>query len=402
MKTRILLAALLLPLAALAQPLLIADPAGDDHGDGTLVYPRDTAIEPGDLDLRSLRLVAEDGGWRVDVAFAGTIRHPSTVRVSGLGNEDLSVFARRGFYAFNLDLYLDLDRVPGSGLTATLPGRGARIDAASAWDKAVVLTPRPELMRRQLRDALVATGVIAEPELDAELDRRVFFATDVRVRGRTVSFAVPAGFVGAVAPGAAAIVALVTAAKRAVEADLGAMLGRGAAAPVLGALQPVAGQPQDTLGHRGERAPASAVVDLLAPDAAQQGRQLAAGASITGLARENGHGASVPPASAAPAETNVLPFARALDAVLRGAPATATAAPVPALAPAAAPQVAAPAPAPAVVPVPPPAAPAVPTKPAAAAGDIEERLATLKRLRERDLITEAEYQQKRRELLDRL
>jgi hypothetical protein len=64
-----------------------------------------------------------------------------------------------------------------------------------------------------------------------------------------------------------------------------------------------------------------------------------------------------------------------------------------------------PAAAPSAAPAAPPAAaaaPSAPAKPATAAAEIEERLATLKRLRERDLISEAEYQQKRRELLDRL
>ncbi|HUG24010.1 SHOCT domain-containing protein [Piscinibacter sp.] len=58
-----------------------------------------------------------------------------------------------------------------------------------------------------------------------------------------------------------------------------------------------------------------------------------------------------------------------------------------------------------------PAAPAAAKKPAAAAtearpatlGDeVEQRLVTLKRLRERDLISEEEYQQKRREVLEKL
>lgn len=396
------LAALLLPLAVMAQaalPITIADPAGDDDGDGTLSLPRDSAFAPGDLDLRSLRIAAEGDGLRVEATFANPVRHPSTARGPGLGSEDLGVFARRGFYAFNLDLYLDLDRVPGAGMTATLPGRGARIDAAHAWDKAVVLTPRPELMRRQLREALAATGVIAEAALDAELDRRVFFATDVRVRGRSVSFAVPGRFVTPTQAGAASVVGLVTAAKLAVEAELGAAFGRGAAVPTLGALQPAPGQPQDGVGYRGDKAPATAVVDLLAPNAAQQKAQLAGGAALTGLTPDNGTSVGRPPGGGV-STPSALPFALALEAVLRGAPVAAAPVPAPAPVPAAAPApVASPPPAPAVAaPAPVPS----PARPAAASSDIEERLATLKRLRERNLITEDEYQQKRRELLDRL
>jgi hypothetical protein len=52
--------------------------------------------------------------------------------------------------------------------------------------------------------------------------------------------------------------------------------------------------------------------------------------------------------------------------------------------------------------LPPAAAPAPPGSPVAIGEEIEQRLTTLKRLRDKGLITEEEYQQKRRELLQRL
>jgi hypothetical protein len=57
---------------------------------------------------------------------------------------------------------------------------------------------------------------------------------------------------------------------------------------------------------------------------------------------------------------------------------------------------------PATVVAPPPAAPARKALDAPAADDIERRLETLKRLREKNLITEDEYQQKRKEILQLL
>lgn len=410
-------AALLLPwaaCAALAQPALpitFPDPAGDDHGEGTLSLPRDAAWSEGDLDLRSLTLADDGGTLRVEATFANPIRHPASARGTGLGSEDLSVFARRGFYAFNLDLYLDLDRVAGSGQVLTLPGRGLRVEASSAWDKALVLTPRPELMRRQLREALEAGGLPAE-QAEAEIERRVFFATEVRVRGRSISFTVPPAFVTPAQAAGAALVAVVTAAKLTVESDLGVSLVRGAPPPVLGALQPAPGRPADAVGYRGDRRPATAVVDLLAPQAQAQRDALARGLAA-GLSRENGFGRSAAavddPGTAAPADA----FGGALAAVLAGTPVapppvvttttTLPAAPPVPPVPASPPVPAAP-PRPATAtaaPVPP-----VPPAPAPAARlpgrEIEERLETLKRLRERGLITEAEYEQKRRELIDRL
>lgn len=49
-----------------------------------------------------------------------------------------------------------------------------------------------------------------------------------------------------------------------------------------------------------------------------------------------------------------------------------------------------------------PAQPAAPGSPAAVGDEIEQRLITLKRLRDKNLITEEEYQQKRREVLQKL
>ena len=449
MKTRFLAAALLLPLVALAQPaplLNISDPEGDDVGDGTLVYPRDSAFTPGDLDLRSLRVFAEGGDLRFEATFRNPIRDPASARGPGLGNENLSVFARHGFYAFNLDIYLDTDRVAGSGNTAMLPGRGASLDPAHAWDKAIVLTPRPELMKRQFTEALrEASPATAPADVDATVDRSVFFPTQVRVRGRTVSFIVPGSFVDAKAIGGASLAAVVTAAKLAIEAEInlfGKAPGRSIDRLTLGAAQPEAGQPELTMGYSGVRPPATAVVDLLSPDPRQQAMQLAPGALISGLNRDNQMGAA--PSAAAPAAPAAISatkvpeaasgswFSRALGAItgLFGAGAAAQPAPAAAATPAAppslqslmaAPAVPSAAPQPAVVvPVPAraaaPAAPpaAAPTAPPASAPspqrprdaaffeEQELRLRTLKRLRDSGLITEQEYQQKRKEVLEQL
>ncbi|MFO1266616.1 MAG: glucodextranase DOMON-like domain-containing protein [Rubrivivax sp.] len=314
MKTRFLAAALCLTVVSLAaplpapaqpqQPLLqLADAAGDDNGDGTLVPPREPIVEPGDLDLRTLRVFDEGERLRFEATFANVVRDPAQVKSGLLGNEDLSLFARRGFYAFNLDIYLDLDRVAGSGHTALLPGRRARTDAAHAWERAIVLTPRPELMRRQLRDALGDGGVPAGTDVDAVIDAEIFFATDVRVRGRTVSFTVPSRFVGARALAGASLIAVVTAAKLSIESDWIATLGRGSTSPARRSRacrsawrHPRRGRPALAMGYRSAQPPATAIVDLLAADEAQQRAQLRSGV-LVGLAAG---GAAPAPGAAAP------------------------------------------------------------------------------------------------------
>ena len=412
---------------ALAAPLLeLADPAGDDDGDGSLVYPRDSAFTSGDLDLRSLRVWADGADLRFEATFANPVRDPAGVRADSPGSEDLAQFARRGFYAFNIDLYIDTDRVAGSGNTGTLPGRRAQLDPGSAWEKAVVLTPRPELVRRQLRDALADTSG-GDTATAAALDASVFFPTQVRVRGRSISFSVPRAFLGGAAIENSAITALVTAAQLTVGSDLMAGLQGGNAFDrlSLGAMQPAVGRPADTLGHGNARAPATAVVDLLQPDAAAQRRQLAEGGLLQGLARTpvraGGVAAEAPwfTRALAAAQAGAAPRARNVTATTTpaAAPAVPAAAPVPAappvvlvapIAPAAATPPRPPAPATAVVvPVPvapaaaPPAAPAAPRS-AAFYEEQEQRLRTLKRLRDGGLISEDEYQAKRREILGAL
>jgi hypothetical protein len=421
--------ALWLPLVALAAPttlLTINDPEGDDIGDGSIVYPRAASFTPGDLDLRQLRVLADGDGLRFEATFRNPIRDPAGVKAGGLGSEDLSLFARRGFYAFNIDIYIDTDGVAGSGHTVTLPGRGARIDAAHAWEKVVVLTPRPELMRRQLHDALAESAAPAAGNVAAITDQNVFFATDVRVRGRTVSFFVPRSFLGSLGVADWSLTTIVTAAKTTIEAGL--TLGKPAGSAIerlaLGAQQPESGRPEYAVGYTGDRAPATAVVDLLGPDARQQRAQLAGGVLI-GLNRGNQMGAAMPlpaetaapaaaTAAAAAPESGGSWFSRALQAVSRtfggssGATSTATTgAPAQSPPPAAVPPQSAAASAPrgAVIKALPPAnAPPSASRPRDAAffEEQELRLRALKRLRDGGLITEEEYQQKRREVLERL
>lgn len=449
------------PATAQTAPILsITDPEGDDAGDGSLVPPREAVIEPGDLDLRSLQVFAAGSDLRFVLTLRNPVRDPAQVRSGMLGTEDLALFARRGFYAFNFDLYLDIDRIPGSGQTVTLPGRRARIDPAHAWEKAIVLTPRPELMRSQLRDALAEaadTGSGPAADVDTTIDRSVFFVRDVRVRGRTVTFTVPASFVDAQAIGGASIVGLMTAARLAIEADVGGLVGRAASGRAidrlpLGVMIPEPGRPALGIGYRSERAPATSIVDLLTPSARQQATELASGV-LTGLDRDTRYGQAsaeaAPPAAggpvpAAPPASTAPPaagegnwFTRALSSLFGAGGAGGAAAPAPpaAAAPAPAPDLqrllapaapdtgaaaaAAPAPtaptaptptvAPAATPVPAAAAAAGAARPAAHAPrdaafyeEQENRLRALRRLRDAKLITEDEFQRKRKEIIDAL
>jgi hypothetical protein len=221
MRTRITLLAALaiaLPLAGWsAEPPIftLTDPRGDDHGDGELVYPKTYwDLKPGDLDLLSLSASPDPEGTWFEATFARPIALTAR-RTIDTGGSSLDEIARYNFYTFNIDIYIDTDRVPGSGFTYTLPGRKAEIDPSSAWEKAVCLTPRPFDARQSIGRMIAAYAwkdakargekldtakkkeILAE--VNRDIDQRIFFPTRIRVLGSKIGFLVPTAFLGGLA-----------------------------------------------------------------------------------------------------------------------------------------------------------------------------------------------------------
>jgi hypothetical protein len=211
---------------ASAEPLFsLQDAKGDDDGNGSLIYPNRDDLERGDLDL--VRLEAEqrgDGVWFA-VEMAQAVRSP-VGRVTELGQTPMERIARNGFYTFNVDIYVDTDRIAGSGQTGTVPGRGVAVDRRFAWEKAIVLTPRPDIARTMLQihfdaefenELRAKQGKVSKEqlgELQQQSEQRVnelfFFPTKVRVSGRRVEFLVPQEFLGGVPARSWGYTALVT------------------------------------------------------------------------------------------------------------------------------------------------------------------------------------------------
>lgn len=225
----------LLPVAALlglvagtaaAEPLFsLEDLKGDDVGNGSLIYPNRDDMQRGDLDL--VRVSAEqrsDGVW-FTVEMAQAIRSP-VGRVTELGQTPIERLARDGFYTFNVDIYVDTDRIAGAGETVAVPGRGVAIDRNFAWEKAIVLTPRPDIARTMLQmqfDEQYEAELRAEKgrttkedmeDVEGRSEKRVndlyFFPGKVRVSGRQVEFLVPVEFLGGVPAKSWAYTVLVT------------------------------------------------------------------------------------------------------------------------------------------------------------------------------------------------
>jgi C-terminal binding-module, SLH-like, of glucodextranase len=219
----------------------LSDPRGDDHGNGTLVYPLDTNFQHGDLDLTSFTARRDGDGTLFEATFARNVRQPIREAIDDLGTL-LTDVARFGFYTVNVDVYIDTDRVPGSGGVAMLPGRKAEVDPAFAWDRAVILTPRPNaargelkrLMSQEIRQAAKKDKDVDRSELDLlrasvaeNVEKRVYFPVQIRVRGPKISFFVPGEFFGGPASPDWAYVVVVSGADFRQSLDLGAAVGLG-------------------------------------------------------------------------------------------------------------------------------------------------------------------------------
>jgi hypothetical protein len=212
----VLLAALLatvaiVPSAAAKEVFVIADPKGDDFGSGDLRYPPRDDMERGSLDIERFEADTTSKGTWFKTRFGRRIANPSG-RQTYVGKENVADIARHGFYTINIDIYVDMDRVVGSGRTDTVPGRRVSIRPDSAWEKAIIVTPRPEVARayyemhleeeaekrlgkEQGRVTREDREAISE-QVAAELERDFLFADQIRVRGRDLEVFVPNEFFG--------------------------------------------------------------------------------------------------------------------------------------------------------------------------------------------------------------
>jgi hypothetical protein len=452
MKRALLTTLLLAAFTVQAAPTVLAtlsDATGDDHGDGRLTYPQQGGYEAGDLDLQQLQISRDEQGFWFEAKFENAIRNPANA--SGeVGSESLAEFARKGFYQFNLDVYIDTDRVKASGNTFTLPGRQARIATEYAWERALILTPRPESTRAKLLEVLEQQyPQRSAREIEAGIDQTIFFPTKTRVNGRTIGFLVPSSFIGQSDGSDWGLTAFVTAAERSAGMKL-SMISGNEKKPLeeftLGVLQAQAGRPRDGVGYGTGNKP-SPIFDLLTRSANQQTVTLASNADLTGVSWGAHAGndfaasvvsqAAVPVPSTAPARatgkktflSNPLDYLAGMFSSDKPSVAsTVTPVPVQTLLDPQSPSAKSPTPSvPPAIPVamPAPAAQAVATNPpivtpaplpqgapatapvpapavTPAAAGIAGRLQSLQQLFDGKIITEAEYKQQRQRILSEL
>jgi len=286
--TAALLAALIAPPAfgAGKEIFTLTDPRGDDHGDGKILYPLGDDLKPGDLDLLSLTAREDGSGTMFEVTFAKPVRVPGREAIDDLGTQ-LDKAARFGFYNLNLDIYIDTDRLPGSGGVTMLPGRHAEIDPATAWEKAVILTPRPNEARAELKRLLLKTlsedtrkpgNTLNDAEVEAlrkqipaDVDERIFFPTQIHVRGQKISFFVPGIFLGGPAKATWAYVVATSGADLVQSLDIAHMMGRQSGDKSLMILPVSPGRWQDRFGGGRENADLQPpLIDVIVPKGRSQ------------------------------------------------------------------------------------------------------------------------------------
>ncbi len=116
-------AMVVLPDTAVPNVVLdVEDPAGDDHGPGGYVYPRDPVFRGGAYDVLSFTV----GSDEEDVIF----------RINFRGPVENDWDAPNGMGIITADIYIDVDGSE-NGSRMLLPGRNAILPAEYAWDYAI-------------------------------------------------------------------------------------------------------------------------------------------------------------------------------------------------------------------------------------------------------------------------
>lgn len=270
----------------------IHDPRGDDHGNGRLEYPIRSDYQKGDLDLVTFAARRVAGGTQFEATFSNPIRRADRQAIDDLGTTLTSV-ARHGFYTFNVDVYVDRDRAPGSGWLGLLPGRLAEVSEDFAWDRAVVLTPRPTEARSQLKEMMMkaltqelrsgayegdemSEALAVKREIPAAVEERIHFSQRVRIHGSKVCFFVPDEVLGGPARADWAYLVVVSGADLIQSFDVAASYGLSESRGDRLAILPVSpGKWQDRFGGGREmEALQPPLVDILVPPGESQERLL--------------------------------------------------------------------------------------------------------------------------------
>lgn len=176
----VVLAAIAVRTTASATPgeaVHLEDPRYDDHGPGSYIYPTGPWYQRrGLFDLRSFRVIHHEHEVEFRVRLELPFERPDRVMI----NPGQELPLTNSIFFQNIDIFVD--HTPGVGETEGIPGRNVQFRPSEAWDFALVITPRPDLVRQILRKWPPA--------------KRLLVADNVRSQGTEVWATVPAVRVG--------------------------------------------------------------------------------------------------------------------------------------------------------------------------------------------------------------
>jgi len=182
----------------------VDDPVGDDNGAGYVIYPKNNKWQKGDLDLIAVAAESVSGGTWFHTKFKNKIKNPKHQ------NRTMDKAIPFDFFNINIDFYFDLDGKANSGHTWTVPGRNVEVHPDSGWEKAVILTPRPNIASQQMSSRIGSTSLLdqinkgfspdpfkkVDKQKKADLKNLMYFPTKIKVRNQVLSFFVPDSFFG--------------------------------------------------------------------------------------------------------------------------------------------------------------------------------------------------------------
>ncbi len=118
----------------LAGGIVLHDPAGDDNGPGSYVYPSAPEYKPGSFDLTKVEIKDKGDKLQIKLHLKAKIEDPWHSR-------DWPVRGN-GFSLQMAFVFIDKDHKAGSGHKEGIPGLNVKFASDAAWEKVVIISPQ--------------------------------------------------------------------------------------------------------------------------------------------------------------------------------------------------------------------------------------------------------------------
>jgi len=110
--------------------IIFLDPIGDDKGPGYYTYPTHPVYVPGGFDIVKVEIDSMDDN---NVTFKITVNADLKQDWGMAADFDIQHF----------QIYIDQDRLPGSGYLKSIPGLNIYFPPDQGWEKAIIISPQP-------------------------------------------------------------------------------------------------------------------------------------------------------------------------------------------------------------------------------------------------------------------